>query len=301
MGTIKNNSEISVVMTTYNGAKFLRPQIDSILNQTHRLAEFIVGDDRSTDQTTEILIEYAEKNALKWQQNTRQLGVAANFATHAALADLENYIAFADQDDIWKPEKLQVSLALLQEIEQPNLPAMVYSDLQIMTENGDLTGRTLWNVIGVNAYPHRLETILFGGPVSGCTMLINPALARYIATIPLNTTIIHDEWLSLCVFTFGNTAIVAQPTIFYRQHISNQTFSTSHEPASRVKKRIHEIVKVIKGKDDLFARQFRVVRKFYETFSAEMNAEKRKIFEAFLRLENASYWRKKWAFRQACR
>lgn len=297
----RENSKISVVMTTYNGAKFLRPQIESILNQTHQPSEFIVGDDQSTDQTGEILTEYAEKSPLKWHLNTRLMGVAANFRTHAALADPENYIAFADQDDVWHPEKLAVSLARMQEIEQPNLPAMVYSDLMIMTEKGALTGKSLWDIIGVNGYPHRLSTILFGGPVSGCTMLINPTLARYIETIPLNTTIIHDEWLSLCAFTFGNTAIVAPPTISYRQHTNNQTFSTSHEPPGRLKKRINELRKVIFGNDDLFARQFFVVRKFYETFSKDMNAEKRKIFEAFLCLENAGYWRKKWAFRKACR
>lgn len=291
-------NKISVVMATYNGAKFLRPQLESIIHQTHEVSEFIVGDDCSTDQTSDILTEYAHKGVLRWYGNEEQLGVAANFRTAAARADVENYIAFADQDDVWGKDKLALSLTRLQEIEQPDLPAMVYSNLQIIDEQGILTGTSLWQVLGADGYPHTLNTILFGSPVSGCTMLMNPALARYVETIPDHYTIIHDEWLTLCAFTFGHAAIVPDPVISYRQHAGNVTFSTGHTVPGRMKRIMTEVVKALKSSDDLFARQFIVVRKFYEVFSEKMSADKRQLFEAFLSLEQAGYLRKKRAFRR---
>lgn len=294
-------NKISVVMTTYNGAKFLGPQLESIIHQTHKVSEFIVGDDCSTDQTTKILAAYASKDLLRWYANEKQLGVAANFRTAAAKADIENYIAFADQDDVWSRDKLALSLARLQEIEQPGLPAMVYSDLQIIDEDGVLTGNSLWQVLGADRYPHTLSTILFGSPVSGCTMLMNPALARYVETIPDHSTIIHDEWLTLCAYTFGHAAIVPEPIISYRQHEGNVTFSTEYKAPGRMKRRLNEIVKALKGSDDLFARQFIVVRKFYEVFSEKMDIDKKQLFEGFLKLEYAGYLRKKWGFRKVSR
>ncbi|RYF95060.1 MAG: glycosyltransferase family 2 protein [Chitinophagaceae bacterium] len=294
-----NKSGISVVLATYNGERFLRKQIDSIIYQTLAPEEILVGDDRSDDDTAKILQEY--QTALKVHVNATRLGAVINFKTIASKVNQANYIAFADQDDIWLPGKLALSLDHLQKFQKPDLPAMVYSDPKIINDQDELISPSLWALLGIDQYPHTLDTILFGNPVSGCTMLVNPALAKYIDTIPDDFSINHDAWLTLCAYTFGRAVVLPEQVILYRQHGNNLTFSTAHQPAGRLKKRISELVNSISGRDDLFVQQFKLVRRFYETFKEGLPREKKKIIETFLGLENAGYMRKKLAFRAACK
>lgn len=98
-------SKVSVVMCTYNGAKYLKEQLDSILNQTYPLHEIIVQDDGSTDDTLRILHQYAEQySIIKVYRNTGRHGVNANFLTAMQRAE-GDFIAISDQDDIWQPDK----------------------------------------------------------------------------------------------------------------------------------------------------------------------------------------------------
>ena len=100
-------SLISVALCTYNGEKFLREQIDSILAQTYKNLEIVIVDDCSTDKTTNIINAYAEKDKrIKLFQNASNLGFNKNFERALGLTSGE-YIAISDQDDIWLPQKLQ--------------------------------------------------------------------------------------------------------------------------------------------------------------------------------------------------
>ena len=98
---------VSVVMTTYNGELFLREQLDSILCQTYPIHELIVQDDCSTDNTVEIIKEYATRHPfIKLYVNEHNLGFNKNFKT-AVMKATGDYVAIADQDDIWFPEKIE--------------------------------------------------------------------------------------------------------------------------------------------------------------------------------------------------
>ena len=98
---------VSVVMCTYNGERFLREQMDSILAQTYPIHEIIISDDCSTDGTIDILREYAAKHTfIKIHQNARNIGFNSNFY-HAFNRATGEYIAISDQDDIWFPQKIE--------------------------------------------------------------------------------------------------------------------------------------------------------------------------------------------------
>ena len=98
----KNNFTVSVVMCTYNGEKYIREQIDSILQQTYSVDEIIIQDDCSTDGTCEVLYEYQQRYAQKQViRNKRNIGFNPNFFSAIARAK-GDYIAIADQDDIWE-------------------------------------------------------------------------------------------------------------------------------------------------------------------------------------------------------
>ncbi|MBU3745438.1 MAG: glycosyltransferase, partial [Sediminibacterium sp.] len=123
-------NKIALVMATCNGAAFIEQQLNSILNQTRPPDLVIIRDDVSNDSTFQILGRYAAQYGFQISQNTERLGVNENFTRAVADVPDDYLIAFCDQDDYWLPEKLEKSIALLQQIaKQPTEPALVYSDL----------------------------------------------------------------------------------------------------------------------------------------------------------------------------
>ena len=98
---------ISIVMATYNGAKFLQAQLDSIAEQSFFPMELVICDDASTDETVKIINAHSLAPIIKLVINTQNLGVVPSFKKAASLCHSENYIAFCDQDDIWHKNKLQ--------------------------------------------------------------------------------------------------------------------------------------------------------------------------------------------------
>jgi glycosyltransferase involved in cell wall biosynthesis len=104
---------VSVVMATYNGAAFIREQIDSILNQTYPISELIIQDDCSTDSTPAICREYEEKYPIvHFYENEHNLGFNDNFRT-AAMRATGDFIAISDQDDVWFPKKIEKQVAAI--------------------------------------------------------------------------------------------------------------------------------------------------------------------------------------------
>lgn len=104
---------VSVVMATYNGAAFIREQIDSILNQTYPISELIIQDDCSTDSTPAICREYEAKYPIvHFYKNEHNLGFNDNFRT-AAMRATGDFIAISDQDDVWFPEKIAKQVAAI--------------------------------------------------------------------------------------------------------------------------------------------------------------------------------------------
>ena len=99
--------KISVILTTFNGSKYIEKQLESILNQTVQPDEIIICDDRSTDKTVFLLNKYLVNNKIKLFVNEKQLGVVENFKQAAKLALNGNWIVFSDQDDIWALQKLR--------------------------------------------------------------------------------------------------------------------------------------------------------------------------------------------------
>lgn len=289
---------ISVVMATYNGALYLREQLDSILQQSLLPFEIIVSDDHSTDQTALILDEYQKRGVLKWVLNNRSRGVISNFKMAVSLAESGTYLAFADQDDIWLPDKLRNSLDELKNIERQGTAAMVYSDPEVMNSNGEISAPSLWDILGYSNYSHALSTVLFGNPAGGLTMLINPKLREAMLEMPDNAYM-HDAWLTLYAYTFGQVSIVKGPLVRYRQHQDNLTFSISYKAKSRLARILDEVKNSLSNGDKLFKEQFSFVRQFYDFYEPALTPDKKAFYKSFLSLEDASYIAKKIAFRKA--
>ncbi len=292
-----NYSAISVVMATYNGERFLVKQLDSILAQTLRPAEIIVCDDRSTDNTVAILEQYRKSHGIRYYINEKTLGVVGNFKKAVSLAAEENYIALSDQDDIWLPEKLALSLNALSVIDDGKSPAMIYSDLIVVDQDDNMLSPSLNNELGFDKYQHSLSTLLFGNFVLGCTVMMNRRMRELFNDIPVGHSFNHDAWITLIAFTFGRVALVKKPIILYRKHTQNVTFS-NHKKSKRIN-RIMNHIRSLFLNTTFLQEQIHLLTEFHVFYKNMISEAHSKTIMNVIQLEKKSYLQKKLAFERS--
>lgn len=215
---------LSVAMATYNGGQFIEEQINSIINQSLPPDEIIICDDGSTDNTVDIIHEIIEKypGKIKLFINKNGLGPAMNFEKAIQLCQ-GDYIALSDQDDVWKKDKLELSLKKLIEIETKyhDIPILIHTDLEVVNQALETSSKSFWQLSGIN--PGILRKYSFAGVyngITGCTTIFNQKTKQYIFPFPKNI-IMHDSWIGLCVAKYGKIDYIEQTTILYRQHSGN--------------------------------------------------------------------------------
>ncbi len=220
---------IDILMATYNGSKYIKEQIDSILNQSYRDFRLIISDDSSSDDTAKIIKQLSknDKRIVFFEQSIN-LGVVKNFEFLLEQVTSE-YFMFSDQDDIWDKEKLQKSLDTLVK-EKADL---VYTDLRIIDENKNVIGDSYWKQKGfihkIKKY-NNYEALFLNNYITGCTMLVKSKYIKqtepHILPLPNgNKYMLHDNWTALIVAIQGKLAYVEEPLVNYRQHSQNQVGS----------------------------------------------------------------------------
>lgn len=211
---------VSIALTTYNGAKYLREQLDSILLQTIQDFEVVICDDRSCDSTWCILEEYARKDSrFKIYRNEKNLGFLRNFEQAISLCT-GDYIALCDQDDIWLNNHVQI---LLEHISDYTLCGA--NALLVDGDNKDLN-ITLLDTLGVDYLPQNqedFEFFLFHSNVfQGAALLFKKELISRALPFPENVEF-HDHWLALVACSMDGVNYVNVPVLRYRQHGMNVT------------------------------------------------------------------------------
>lgn len=224
--------KVDILLATYNGEKYLKEQIDSILNQTYRNIHLIISDDNSKDSTRKILDEYRKKDArITTYFQERNLGYIKNF--EFLLTKVEsNYYMLSDQDDVWLPEKIKKSMDKLKE-ENADL---VFGDLEVVDEKL----KTIYPSFGdfmqlnrkINKCINSYEVNYLYNCVTGCTLLSKKEFIKDILPIPHNSKyMLHDFWIATMVALRGKLAYMPEKYIKYRQHGNNQigTNKISHK------------------------------------------------------------------------
>ena len=215
--------KIDILMATYNGEKYLKEQIESILNQTYKNIRLIISDDASKDSTPQILEEYRKKDSrIEIYLNKENRGVVKNIEFLLEKVEDEFYM-LADQDDVWLPLKVEKSIETLKKQNAD----LVFGDLEVVDEKLE----TLYPSFGdfmllnrkINKYIDSYKVNYLYNCVTGCTVLSKKEFIKKIIPIPTESKyLIHDHWIGLIVALNGKLTYMPEKYIKYRQHGNNQ-------------------------------------------------------------------------------
>jgi glycosyltransferase involved in cell wall biosynthesis len=214
-------AKVAVLMGTLNGERFLAEQLDSIAAQTHSDWELWVSDDGSEDNTLAILEAYRAKwggGRLSCFLGPAQ-GLATNFLSLACKAGIQaDYYAYADQDDLWGPDKLSRAVSWLETM-HPSVPALYCSRTILVDAAGKETGLSV-----LHAKPPGFANALVQNIAGGNTMVFNNAARNLLRETGADVRVVTHDWWTYIVITGcgGKVFYDPHPTIRYRQHGYNQ-------------------------------------------------------------------------------
>ena len=218
-------AKIGIVLATYNGEKYLAQMLDSLIAQT-RQADFIVAvDDGSKDSSPAILKKYQDRLPIQVTILEKNSGHRVAFSKALELAQPQlsdsDFIALADQDDIWLPQKLEI----LEESIQDH--ALVFGDAQVI----DANGKTLydsWRAVAHIQTELQTEARIAGtNNITGCLSLFKASLLKYVLPIP-SAVGVHDAWVGILAAQHGKIKAIDSPVIQYRLHDSNSVGLGTH-------------------------------------------------------------------------
>ena len=214
---------VGILLATYNGEKYIKEQIDSILNQTYKKIRIYISDDYSTDSTPDILKEYESKyDNVNVTYQGQNIGSIRNFE-YLMTKVKDPYYMLCDQDDVWYEDKVEKSLKKLKE-ENADL---VFTDLEVVDENLKTINGSFYTMMDkmgkIDKSIDKKEFEYLYNSITGCTILSRMSFIDSILPLPKNSKyVIHDSWIGLITSLNGKIVFLNEPTIKYRQHGNNQ-------------------------------------------------------------------------------
>lgn len=256
-------------MATFNGEIFLREQLNSLLCQTFLPHELIVCDDASVDSTFEIVKSFSDVATfnVKLFRNTKNIGFIKNFEKAISLCE-GDYIALADQDDIWDPDKIKILVECIGDA------LLIHSDAILIDSSGKVIDQS-YTKYSRKKIDYEFVSYLFSNNVTGCTSLFKKELLPFILPIPQGLPF-HDWWFALQAVCNGNIVYLDQPLTLYRQHESNQIGASL--PANKFKinkfvqrdliymRRLEQLI-ILKQSNKFFGRFYLTICEFIRYYS----------------------------------
>ena len=207
---------ISVVLCTYNGAKYIEAQLASIIAQTYAVAEIIVVDDVSSDDTMAVVERAAARDSrISLSQNNFNIGFTSNFESALQMAK-HDYIAISDQDDIWHHQKIEKMMAAF----EPDAAA-IYCDSVRFTKDipiHPIKNKSSRHVAGTN-----VRKLALYNTVSGHALIIRKSLLEQ--ALPIPSAVYYDWWLALQAVTSGGLQYLDEILVYQRAHDTNVTIT----------------------------------------------------------------------------
>lgn len=224
-------TRVSVAMITYNGEKYLREQLDSILCQLMEQDEVVVSDDGSIDGTITILNEYKSKDSrIKVVEGPRE-GIKKN-VEHALKQCKGEVIFLADQDDIWRANKVK---RVLEVMERENCMLVVH-DAEVFREHPEQI--TMESFFAFRSAKAGIIKNILKNSYIGCCMAFHSGLLDKVLPIPDNIEM-HDQWIgALSDFYFGRSVFLREPLLCYRRHGENSSAMQHYGVGKMIRNRV---------------------------------------------------------------
>ena len=268
--------KVNILLSTYNGASYLKEQVESIRNQTFKDWNLLIRDDGSTDETVGVIKELVGKDdRIRWinEGSNENVGVIQSFFQLLKHEKADFYF-FSDQDDVWLPEKIEKQLSLAKG-RQDVIPLMVYTDLKVVDENLNVMHESMIRTQSGHANTEFIQE-LTENTVTGGVSMINHALSELWTGKEQYPLLMHDWYLALLACVFGELVYLDEPTELYRQHSNNVL------GARTLTKRMRNWVRP----QVLFAKYWKLIKdsqnQARNLLDMELRAEIREVIENFV-------------------
>jgi glycosyltransferase involved in cell wall biosynthesis len=211
---------VSIALATYNGERYIKEFLISINEQDYPAIEIIISDDSSLDKTCEIIDSFICKYPIKLIKNQKNIGHLRNFEKSLSMCN-GTYIALADQDDIWYPNKISLM------INEIGSYSMIYSDAKLIDEYGDDISDSYSKYSAKITYISSFAQLCMNGIVTGCTSLFKADILKTALPFP-SGKYVHDRWLSACAYLLNGILYTDSVLLSYRQHVDNSVGARKH-------------------------------------------------------------------------
>ena len=301
--------QLQILLATYNSERFLREQLDSILQQDCQDFQLLIRDGGSTDSTLSIVQEYQTRSPEKIRLIGQERALALeNFSALLQHVDadlimfadhddvwmpdkISHLIMFADHDDVWMPDKISRSLKAYRELEHKygtQTPLMVFTDTKVVDVELNEIAPSMIRYQHLAPYDLKLSRLLVQNVPNGNTMLFNRALAELARPIP-PSAVMHDHWITLVAVLFGKIAFLDEPTLLYRQSGSNVYGAFHYTPLAFLRKALDGPGRIRKR----FYQNVTQGKALLERFHDQLPPPEQEILEAFASLDSMSFLRRR--------
>lgn len=273
------NKTISILIATYNGEKYLKEQLLSLINQTYPHWQLWIKDDGSTDSTVSIIDDFCllDSRIQKVSSFENNLGAGKAFFSLLLYAN-SHYTIFCDQDDIWLENKLLELLQFAEEKLAVTSPGMVYCDAYAYSST---TGTIISQSVSHLHANNLKEFLFFNSGYQGCSILFNQRLTE-IAKQYTPEFFMHDDIISLIGHTFGDVYFLDKPLMYYRQHDNNVTGSTARNKWDMLRGFFRKNAKVLSKP------HYDEKVNFYHFYYNNIDPMNRSFFEAYINFPKTS-------------
>lgn len=270
-----NMPKVNILLATYNGSKFLKAQLDSLIAQTYPNITIYIRDDVSNDNTVEIIKNYinantSEKRIVLLDNQDTNLRPPRSFYKILEECDTSDYYAFCDQDDIWYPDKIKWAVEMLERKKSIQKPLVYFSAYDYYTDDGTFIRHS-----PIQQEKISLNDVLYYTPASGFLLVFNHlARQQFFLNVDPGTEM-HDRWLLRCCACFGETIYDKRSTASHIRHadaVTAEDSGTLNLLKGFVQKELFGSAST-DAKHDL---QF-----FYHTFFKRLSNEQKKILHLF--------------------
>lgn len=199
---------------------------------------------------------------------------------------MAKYVMFADQDDVWLPNKIQMTLEHMQQLERlygADTPLLVHTDLSVVDAALNIINSSMFAMQNMDANRDKLNNILVQNIVTGCTMMVNKPLLAMVTDIPQHA-VMHDMWLALIASAFGHIGFVNEETILYRQHGSNANGAKNVKTLKYIIQKLRDVKQIHEG----LVKQYRQAGEFLSIYKNVINTNQQDLLQAYAGLEHSN-------------